>query len=81
MKLRHLYHDHVTNSSKLYDPEVMDECVGEGKWIQIAPKICRVQDGFVTIKATEKRREYQRKNMVPCEEYECEPTDNGKQVP
>lgn len=80
-KLRWWYHDHVTNSSKLYDEETMNDVLGEGKWLQFSPAICREQDGHITIAATNKRREHLRKNMVPKTHCECEPTAEGKHVP
>jgi len=79
-KLRHFYHDHVTNSSKLYEPSKMNDVFGEGRWLQFAPPICREQDGFITIAASEKRREHQRKNMVPKNDCPCDPTNGGRHV-
>jgi len=48
-KLRHFYHDHVTNSNILYDETKMNDVFGAGKWIQFAPPICRQPDGQMWI--------------------------------
>jgi len=80
-KLRWWYHDHVTNSLTLYVPQQMNAIFGVGRWLQFSPPLCREQDGFITIAASEKRREHQRRNMVPKTVCNCEPTSNGKQVP
>lgn len=80
-KLKFWCHDHVTNSSKLYDPDSMNAALGEGRWLQFSPPICREQDGFMTIAATQTRREYQRKKMVPKKKCDCDPTDGGRHVP
>lgn len=80
-KLRHWYHDHVTNSSKLYDTEEMDEVFGAGRWLQFAPKICREPDGQMWIEPTAKRRGFFRAKSKAKTECSCIPTNGGAQVP
>jgi len=65
-----LYHDHVTNSSSLYDPAFMNKVCGVGRWLQFAPPICREFRGkMVHVKATKKCRAYERKQNEAC--LEC----------
>ena len=81
VKLQHFYHDHVTNSTELYDEDEMNAAVGTGKWIQFAPKLCRVPDGRMWIDETDKRKGHWRKQTKPNPNCRCAATDNGKQVP
>ena len=66
-------HDHVTNSSDLYDEKTMDNVFGNGKWLQHCPKICREFRGKMShVKATDKRCAYIRKVNEPKLVCECE---------
>lgn len=66
-------HDHVTNSSDLYDVTVMDGVFGPGKWLQHAPKICREFRGKISkVAATETRRAYVRNLNEPKLVCDCE---------
>ncbi len=42
-------HDHVTNSSDLFEEKMMDGVFGENEWLQHAPKICREFRGKISV--------------------------------
>jgi len=65
-------HDHVTNSSELFNEKVMNDSFGRDKWVQHSAPICREQDGFIDVaEVPGKRKAHKRKNMVPCSVCEC----------
>ena len=70
--ITHFFHDHVTNSASLFDADVMNAAVGRGRWLQHAPKGCRVEAGHIWIAATDKRRGHQRRATAPAPVCECE---------
>lgn len=66
-------HDHVTNSSDLFNPELMDIVFGKQKWLQHIPRICREFKGkTVQIERTDRCRAYTRKVTEPCDPCLCE---------
>lgn len=75
--LQRFYHDHVTNSSQLFDPDVMNEVCGEGKWFQHCPPICKEQDGWLQIAASPKVKAHRRKKMVAKKVCECKVADDA----
>ncbi len=52
--LRFFYHDHVTNSSTIYDVTKMNKALGEGLWLPFAPKLCREQVDVMQMPAIER---------------------------
>lgn len=77
------YHDHVTNSSSLFDKEKMDACFGEGKWLQHSQPICRQFNGeYIDVAQSKdgKRRAHQRKKMEAKAVCDCE-VKSGEIVP
>jgi len=69
-------HDHVTNSSELFEEKKMNDCFGVSKWVQHSTPLCREQDGFIDVaEVLGKRRAHKRKNMVPCVVCECKMTE------
>lgn len=67
------YHDHVTNSSSLYDVPFMDKVCGKGRWLQFAPAVCREFRGrMIQVEATSRARAYERKQSDACLECECD---------
>lgn len=75
------YHDHVTNSSSLYVPRIMNDLVGVGLWMQFAPRGCREPNGKLWIKPVKGRIGYWRNQSKPAAVCRCEPSDGGRQVP
>lgn len=80
-ELHSWYHDHVTNSNDLYKPSKMNRLVGEGLWMQFAPKGCREPNGQIWIKPVHGRNGYWRNQSKPAAVCRCEPSDEGRQVP
>lgn len=80
-ELVHWYHDHVTNSSDLYKPSVMNRLVGKDLWMQFAPKGCREPNGRSYIAPVNGRTGYWRNQSKPAEVCHCAPTNEGCHVP
>ena len=70
--ITHFFHDHVTNSARLFDADTMNDAIGDGRWLQHAPQGCRVDNGHIWIEQTAKRRGHFRRSTVPAPVCECE---------
>lgn len=83
-KLFKFYHDHCTNSTKLYDPKIMDSICGKGKWLQFAKPVCREHKGWINMPAfnngRRKIKAHRRRRMVPKLICDCQ-VDSGEFVP
>jgi len=76
------YHDKVTNSNDLFDPTVMDECCGKGRWLQFSPAVCREDRGKkIHVEATDRACAYDRKQTEACLECKCDDTSPQMLVP
>ncbi len=80
-ELTNFYHDHVTNSSDLYKPSIMNQSVGNDLWIQFAPKGCRQPNGRIYIEPVGRRKGYWRNQSKAADVCNCDPTNDGCHVP